>query len=279
MLFSPEEHRDAPAKIRPRPAPWASRLQNATLIALIPGVVLLAWWLLAHWEVLNPYLTPSPGKVLSAGVEALRTGELWIHAGVSLARVFAGFLLTVCLALPLAALLYFYPKSERLLRVPLELLRVIPPLALIPLLILWLGIGEGSKLAIIVLASFFPIFLNAYDGLENVDSRLLEMAATIDLTPWDTFRSVLLPAALPSVITGLRIGFGYSWRALIGAELIAAASGLGYMILDAEQLARTDRVFVGICVIGLLGYIFDAALSRTTAWVSRRLHLVQGAGA
>jgi NitT/TauT family transport system permease protein/sulfonate transport system permease protein len=256
--------------------PGAGRLKNVALAALFPCCALLAWWLLGRWHALNPYLTPPPGEVLDAAYASLLSGELARHTCISLARVFAGFFLTAALALPLAAALYFFPAVERFLRVPLEFVRITPPLALIPLLILWLGIGEGSKLAIIVLASFFPIFLNAIDGLKNTDPRLLEMAETIDLTPWDTFWRVLLPSSLPSVITGLRIGFGYSWRALIGAELIAAAAGLGYMILDAEELARTDRVFVGILVIGALGYLFDAGLSRFAAWMSRRLHLAKG---
>ncbi len=250
-------------------------MKNAILVALLPGIVVFIWWLMGHRQLLNPYLTPPPAEVISATLESMASGELWRHSCVSLIRVFAGFALTVCLALPLASLLYVFPVIERILRVPLELLRIIPPLALIPLLILWLGIGEGSKLAVIVLASFFPIFLNAFDGLKNADKRLLEMASTLDLTHWDTFRSVLLPSALPSVITGLRIGFGYSWRALIGAELIAASSGLGYMILDAEELARTDRMFVGILAIGVLGYLFDTLLSRMANWAGHRLHLAK----
>ena len=249
------------------------RFKDLFLTILIPAVVMIVWWMLGHWHILNPYLTPSPEAVIEAAIDAISSGELWLHSCVSLARVFAGFILTACIALPLAAFLYFSPICERILRVPLTVLRVTPPLALIPLLILWLGIGEQSKLAVIILASFFPIFLNSFDGLKNTDSKLLEMADTIDLTKRDIFISVLLPSALPSVITGLRIGFGYSWRALIGAELIAAASGLGYMILDAEQLARTDRMFVGIILIGVLGYFFDIILSRITAWVGCRLHL------
>jgi NitT/TauT family transport system permease protein/sulfonate transport system permease protein len=137
--------------------------------------------------------------------------------------VFAGFSLTVGLALPVAALFALMPDLERGFKLPLEFMRITPPLALIPLLILWLGIGEATKIAIIVLASFFPVYLNVVEGLKNTDPRLREMARTIDLTPWDTFRHVLLPSTLPAVITGLRIGFGYSWRALIGAELVAAA--------------------------------------------------------
>ncbi len=251
------------------------RTKDIALIAFLPGMLLVTWWLLSNWHILNPFLTPPPGEVLKSGLNALSSGELWQHSYVSLARVFSGFILTVCLALPLATLLYFFPFWERILRAPLELLRVIPPLALIPLLILWLGIGEWSKLAIIILASFFPIFLNVFDGLKNTDKSLLELAETLDLTHWDTFTSIHLPSALPSVITGLRIGFGYSWRALIGAELIAAASGLGYMILDAEELARTDRMFVGIIIIGVLGYLFDVLLSRAAAWAGYKFHLAK----
>ncbi len=251
-------------------------LLHGLQIAVFPFGLLLLWWLLGKWGALNTFLTPPPEAVWEAALEGLASGEIWTHVGVSLARVFVGFALTVACALPLAVLLYFRPLFERVLRVPLEFVRITPPLAMIPLLILWLGIGEGSKLAIIVLASFFPIFLNAMDGLRGTDKHLLEMAKTIDLTPWETFRHVLLPSALPSVITGLRLGFGYSWRALIGAELIAAASGLGYMILDAEELARTDRVFLGILLIGGLGYVFDAMLSRIAVLVSRRLHLAKG---
>jgi sulfonate transport system permease protein len=254
------------------------RFKSLGMTALLPAAVLMLWWLLGQLDLLNPYLTPPPGEVWRAALESAASSELWQHTWVSLARVFGGFALTSALALPLAALLYFLPWLERMLAVPLEFIRVTPPLAAIPLLILWFGIGEGSKLAIIILASFFPIFLNVKEGLKNTDAGLLEMAETIDLTRWDAFRHVLLPSALPSVITGLRIGFGYSWRALIGAELIAAASGLGYMILDAEELARTDRVFLGIFVIGGLGYTFDALFSRMAAGLSQSLHLVRGDG-
>jgi sulfonate transport system permease protein len=246
--------------------------------ALLPGVVFLAWWLLGRFEMLNPYLTPTIGEVLGAAEEAFLSGELWAHASVSLARVFGGFAITVVMAVPLATLLSFFPSAERLLVVPLEFIRTTPPLAAVPLLILWLGIGEGSKLAIIILASFFPVFLNVLEGLKRTDSKLLEMGETIDLTPWDAFRSIMLPSALPSVITGLRLGFGYSWRALIGAELIAASSGLGYMILDAEELARTDRIFVGILLIGGLGSLFDALFSRGAETLSRALRLTRREG-
>jgi NitT/TauT family transport system permease protein/sulfonate transport system permease protein len=192
---------------------------------------------------------------------ALR-GDLWDHLGASLARVGLGFALTVVLALPLALVCGLFPRAHALGRLLLEALRVTPPLALVPLLILWLGIGEASKLALVVLASFFPIYMNALAGLRDGDHRLVELAHTLDLTPLERAWHVLLPGALPSIVTGLRLGFGYSWRALVGAELIAASSGLGYLIIDSGEMARTDRVFVGILAIALLGALSDALFRR-----------------
>ncbi len=243
---------------------------------LLPLSLLCLWWILGRSGIINSYLFPAPEAVFAAGFEGLINGELFRHAGVSLGRVFCGFTLTCFVALPLACSIAAWPLLERIISVPLEFIRIVPPLAAIPLLILWFGIGEGSKLALIVLASFFPVFLSTVNGLRNVDSKLLEMGASIDLSRWQQYRFITLPAALPMIITGLRLGFGYSWRALIGAELIAAASGLGYMILDAEELARTDRVFVGILLIGLLGYLFDMLFVKVASNISRRLGLSTG---
>jgi ABC-type nitrate/sulfonate/bicarbonate transport system permease component len=141
-----------------------------------------------------------------------------------------------------------------------ELLRAIPPLAMIPLLILWFGIGEASKLAVIVLATFFPVFLSALGGFDSIDDRWRELADSLELPFFRRLRCVLVPAALPQIITGLRLGFGYAWRALLGAELFSSSAGLGYLITDAEEMARVDTVYVGILVIGCLGLFFDTLL-------------------
>ena len=254
------------------------KLNMFLLKAIFPVLFLSLWWCAGNFNLLNTYLLPTPGAVFAAGRDALLSGELGRHAFVSLVRVFSGFLLTCLTALPLAVCFCRWPVLERFCSVPVEFVRIIPPLAAIPLLILWFGIGESSKLALIVLASFFPVFFNILGGLKNVDRKLLEMGLTIELSQWASFRYILIPSALPSIITGLRLGFGYSWRAVIGAELIAASSGLGYMILDAEELARTDRVFVGIFVIGILGYLFDALFQKTASGLSQKLHLVEKTG-
>ena len=142
-----------------------------------------------------------------------------------------------------------------------EFLRNFPPLSLIALLILWFGIGETSKIIIIVLASFFPMFLNIKKGLASCDPKLIEVGRSLNFTQGQIFRRILLPNALPDILVGMRVGMGYSWRAISGAEMIAAASGLGYMILDAQQMSRSDKVIVGIFVIGIVGYLCDRLFS------------------
>lgn len=154
-----------------------------------------------------------------------------------------------------------------------EALRVIPPLSLVPLLILWLGIDEAPKLAIVVLASFFPIYLSALTALRSVSSKYKELAQMLGLTESARVQEILLPGAAPGILTGLRLGFGYAWRALVGAELIAAASGLGYLIEDASSLARTDVVMVGILTIAGLGILCDQLFRRgAEGWTKSRLN-------
>lgn len=238
----------------------AGRKTGRTILrhAALPCAVLIVYLVITLNEWVNPYLIPPPGQIGEAFVSMLLDGSLLTHILVSLRRVFIGFFITAVLAMPLALLFYFLPELAGFFSGTLHFLRCTPPLALVPLLILWFGIGEGSKLALIILASFFPIFLNTLSGLKQVDRRLMEMGRTLELSRREQTIHILVPEALPSMLTGLRLGFGYSWRALIGAEMIAASSGLGYLILDAEVLARTDRVFIGILSIGCLGLLMDA---------------------
>lgn len=134
----------------------------------------------------------------------------------------------------------------------------IPPLSLIPLLVLWFGIGETPKFLIIILATFFPIYLNMEDGLLRADPKLLEVGKTLGFSQRETLWKIRLPLALPTIVTGMRIGMGYSLRSIIGAEMIAADRGLGYFILDAQTMSRSDKVIVGILAIGLIGFSWTA---------------------
>lgn len=239
------------AHIRWRLLPWA-----------LPALLVLFWWLAAEAAIFPPILLPAPQTVFSRALDLLSSGELFRHAGTSLARVAAGFLISAALALGSAFLFYRHAASERAASIIFESLRIIPPLSLVPLLILWLGIDEAPKLAIVVLASFFPIHLSALDALKATGGRFAALSSVLGLSEREHFRHILLPGAAPGIFTGLRLGFGYAWRALVGAELIAAASGLGYLIEDASMLARTDVVMVGILTIAVLGVVCDALFRR-----------------
>ena len=226
-------------------------------------LLIIAWWLVASaLKMVNSYLVPSPASIVHTTVVLVQKGILLEHVTTSLYRIVAGFSLTFLLAFPLAVVLgtnrWLTPYFDPLL----HFVRHIPPISCIPIFILWLGIGEGSKLAIIVLAAFFPVFLNTLAGIVHCDPKLLEVGQIFGLSPMEKFHRIILPAALPSLILGIRLGLGYSWRALIGAELIAASAGVGYMIIEAEQLSRPDIVIVGILVIGSIGYFIDHVFLR-----------------
>lgn len=237
-----------------------TRYTGAVLYVALPVALVLLWWGLSALKLTNPYLVPSPQKTFAAAAGLVRSGELFRHLLVSLGRVWAGFGLSVCAALPLALVFHLCGAARKIFHGVFELLRAIPPLAMIPLLILWFGIGEASKLALIVLATFFPVFLSALGGFDGMDGRWRELSDSLELPFLRRLRRVLVPAALPQIITGLRLGFGYAWRALLGAELFSSSAGLGYLISDAGEMARVDTVYVGILVIGGLGLFFDTAL-------------------
>jgi sulfonate transport system permease protein len=231
-------------------------------------ILIIAWWLVASaLKMVNGYLVPSPASIMHTTVALLQKGILIKHVTTSLYRIVAGFGLTFLLAFPLAVVLgtnrWLTPYFDPLL----HFVRHIPPISCIPIFILWLGIGEASKLAIIVLAAFFPVFLNTLAGIVHCDPKLLEVGQIFGLSCQEKFHRIILPAALPSIILGIRLGLGYSWRALIGAELIAASAGVGYMIIEAEQLSRPDIVIVGILVIGSIGYLIDHVFLRFSLFI------------
>ncbi|MDO5531110.1 ATP-binding cassette domain-containing protein [Sutterella sp.] len=237
-------------------------MMKKLLPAVLPLVLLALWWAVTHFGNVPALLLPSPEQVGRRFVQLLVSGELLQHAGTSMLRVFTGFLISSSVALVLAFVVSRNDVVERSLSLVLEALRVIPPLSLVPLLILWLGIDEAPKLAIVVLASFFPVYLSALSATRSVSGAYRDLARVLGLSEREMVKHILLPGAAPGILTGLRLGFGYAWRALVGSELIAAAAGLGYLIEDASALARTDVVIVGILTIAVLGILCDAFFQR-----------------
>ncbi len=232
---------------------------------VIPLIIIFVWWTGSILHIFNDYIIPNPLNICSTGFELIKNGILIKNLGVSFSRVILGFFITFIIAFPMAILVGMKKESMSYLEPFLEFMRHIPPIAVIPILILWFGIGEVSKLAVIFLATFFPIFSNTLNGITNYDEKLLEVGQVFEFNNRDKFLKIILPQAIPSIITGIQLGLGYSWRSLMGAELIAASSGIGYMIMDAEQLSRPDIILVGIFSIGILGYTVDYIFIKMTS--------------
>ena len=221
------------------------------------GIVLIVWVFVTKFEIFNSYVLPTPTKVLESFFKMLESGELFEDIFISLMRVLKGFSIAFILAFVMGTFRTLVPCSVAYYEHILEFLRNVPPLSMIPLLILWCGIGETTKTVIIVLASFFPMYLSIVKGFTSCDGRLLEVGNVFGYTDFQKFTRIILPSAMTDIIVGMRIGMGYSWRAIIGAEMVAASTGLGHQILFSQQMSRTDKVIVGILVIGIVGILTD----------------------
>lgn len=225
----------------------------------IIGVAILfaIWFAVTKLELFNAYVLPSPERVLESFWKMLESGELFTDIAISFTRVIKGFSIAFILAFVIGTFRILVPNSEPYYEHILEFFRNVPPLSMIPLLILWCGIGEMTKTVIIVLASFFPMYLSIVKGFTGCDKRLLEVGDVFGYTRSKKFIRIVLPAAMADILVGMRIGMGYSWRAIIGAEMVAASTGLGHQILFAQQMSRTDKVIVGILTIGIVGVLTD----------------------
>jgi sulfonate transport system permease protein len=222
----------------------------------LPLLALICWGL-ATSQGFGGGILPTPKDVVTAFGRLLATKELQTHIQISLFRIGQGFFLATGLAIPIGILVASFPRFGQTVLPTLEFLRQIPPVAWIPVFILVLGIGEATKLAVIIYAAFFPILVNTILGMTQIDHRFWEVARLLQFSRRETLRELILPAAAPSLIAGLRLGLSNSWRALVAAEMLAAFSGLGYMIMAARSLVRMDEMFIGIAVIGVLGLLFD----------------------
>jgi sulfonate transport system permease protein len=243
------------ATLRSRSTPW-----------LLPLLLLLGWQLAARQGWLSSRVLPEPLAVLTALLKLAGSGELWTHVAVSTRRAALGFAIGGGLGLLLGLLTGSFRSAETLLDSSLQMLRNIPPLALIPLVILWFGIDESAKLFLVALGVFFPIYLNTFHGIRAVDPGLLEMARSYGLSGWPLYRHVVLPGALPSILVGLRFSLGLMWVILIVAETISAQAGIGYMTMNAREFLQTDVVLLGILLYAALGKLADLLAKGLERW-------------
>jgi sulfonate transport system permease protein len=224
---------------------------------VVPVFLLLLWQWASSAGLLPPRFLPAPRAVLSAFVTLAASGELWTHVRVSTLRAFSGFAVGGGLGLVLGLLTGSLRWAETLLDTTLQMIRNIPPLALIPLVILWFGIDETAKLFLVALGVFFPVYINTFHGIQSVDRGLLEMGRSYGLSGWRLYREIILPGALPSILVGVRFSLGFMWVILIVAETISARSGIGYMTMNAREFMQTDVMVVGILLYALLGKLAD----------------------
>jgi NitT/TauT family transport system permease protein len=270
--------------------PSALRLARSLVV---PVLFLAAWEGVSRAGWVSPIVLPAPSQVLlrwlayaspaapydpaqGSRVAWLFSGELPHDAFTSLYRVLGGFLVGAGLALPLGLLMGARPVVYELFNPMVQLLRPIPPIAFIPLAILWFGLGNPPAFFLISLGAFFPVLMNTIAGVRNVDGIYLRAARNLGASEWTLFRRVMIPAAMPYILAGVRIGIGVAFIVVIVAEMIAVNAGLGYRILEAREYFWSDKVIAGMISIGLAGLGIDLGMSRLNAWLLRWHRGVEG---
>ncbi|WP_422097162.1 aliphatic sulfonate ABC transporter permease SsuC [Variovorax sp.] len=233
---------------------------------LVPVGLIVAWQIASSLGWLSTRVLPAPVDVVKAAWNLTVSGELWTHVKVSAGRALAGLAIGGGAGLALGLLTGSVKFFETLLDSTIQMVRNIPALALIPLVILWFGIDESAKLFLISVSVFFPIYLNTFHGIRNVDPQLIEMGRTYGLTRWQLYREVILPGALSSILVGLRFSLGLMWVILIVAETISAQAGIGYLTMNAREFLQTDIVLVGILLYALLGKLADLFARGLEQW-------------
>ena len=246
----------------------SSLIGNLTVIA-----ALLALWFIATEQAwIKPLFLPKPQKVWEAFIKAvngeLDNATLLVHFGSSMARVFSAFALAALIGIPVGVAMGVSRIARGLFDPPIEFYRPLPPLAYLPLMIIWFGIDEKPKIILIFLACFAPVALAARSGVRAAAQEQINAVLSMGASRWQVIRHVILPAALPEILVGLRIGMGVGWTTLVAAEMVAATTGLGQMVLNASNFLRTDIVILGILVIGIVAYAFELAMRALERWMA-----------
>jgi len=235
------------------------------------AVLLFIWWLFTTMGWVKPLFLPSPQAVLAKFFSVWESGftgsPLWEHIAVSAGRVFGAFILATAVGVPLGLAMGMSRVVRGIFDPPIEIYRPVPPLAYLPLMIIWFGIGEASKVGLIFLSVFAPVTLAARAGVRSAAIEQIHAAYSFGATRWQVLSHVILPSALPEILTAMRIGIGMGWTTLVAAEMVAATKGIGYMVLSASQFLQTGIVIMGIVVIAAIAYLFDLLMR----WFERRV--------
>jgi NitT/TauT family transport system permease protein len=262
-----------------------ARVGQVLYAVIVPVAIVTVWELLSHYKIINPQILPAPSRVFLRWVEYARpleaydgtrsylgwlvSGELPHDALATVSRVLTGFLIGAGLALPLGLLMGALDRVYRLFNPLIQLLRPIPPIAYIPLAILWFGLGNPPAFFLIALGAFFPVLMNTISGVRQVDAIYIRAARNLGATGTTMFVRVILPAATPHILTGIRVGIGVAFICVIVAEMIAVNNGLGFRILEAREFFWSDKIIAGMITIGLLGLGIDTGMDRLNSYLLR----------
>jgi len=235
-----------------------TRINKYLLGLALPVLLLIVWQIFGDLGYISIMLFPTPFMIAEAFVNLVSSGQLYTHFQISVIRALLGFLLGGGLGLLFGILVGLSSKTERFIDPSVQMIRMIPHLAVAPLLILWFGIGEESKILLIAKGAFFPLYINTYLGIRNVDNKLFEVSRILGFSRFKQVVLLIIPAAMPNILMGLRLSLGLAWLGLVVAELIAATSGLGYLMSDARQFNQTSLVFVVIIIFAIVGKLTDS---------------------
>ena len=236
-----------------------NKIKESLPAVAVIAVLLAAWWLIVVET--RSVIFPTPWQVVTGTVELIKDGTLWAHIGASLMRVGVGFSLAVLLAVPTGLWLGWVKGAYSTLNPLFQILRPISPIAWIPIAILWFGVGNASPIYLIFISSVFPMIVQTTAGVHTIERRYLNAAQNFGVSRYTLFRQVVIPAVLPQIIVGMRIGLGVAWLVVVAAEMIALRSGLGYLIIDSRNAGnRYDLVIAGMIIIGLIGLLLDGLM-------------------
>ncbi len=228
--------------------------------------IILAWFVVTEFNLISSRLVPSPIQVIQTFFDILKNGynhiSFWEHMGISMYRLFLSSFLALITAIPLGLLSGYSKRVRAIVDSVVQFYRPLPPLAYYTLLILWLGIDESSKVMLLYLAAFAPIYLACVSAVSKVDPDFIISAHSLGASKKDVFFTIVLPASAPDIFTGLRTAIGVAYTTLVSAEMVAATSGIGWMVIDASKYLKSDVMFVGIIIMGLTGLLFDFILKR-----------------
>jgi sulfonate transport system permease protein len=237
---------------------------------IVPAVLLLVWWAITEFGDIPAYRLPSPADVAKAAADLAATGQLYRDVAISTQRVLQGFALGSVIGVVLGALVGLSRTASVLLSPTIGALRAVPSLAWVPLLVLYIGIGEPPKLILITIGAAFPVFTTLSIALRHVDPHLVEVGRAYGLRRLGLLTTVQLPAVLPALVSGLRLALAQSWLFLVAAELLSSAMGLGFLLIDSQNNGRVDRIFLAIIVLAILGKATDALIGLLERWLNRR---------